>query len=814
MSETAAERWQETCRRFHELSDLEEAERQEHLSDIGRTDPELRRAVEALLSADEAVDERLEPLKVGISDVLQRHLTPAPSPMVDPLRLVGSTISHFRIIEPIAAGGMGIVYRAADTRLGREVALKLPLAPQQMDERGRARFLREAHAAGALDHPNLCSVYEAGESDEGWLFLAMALYAGEPLKACIAREGPLAVDRALDLARQLADGLAYAHAAGVVHRDLKPGNVIVLPDGTAKILDFGLAKFADLGSTASAAGGLGTAGYMAPEQVRGQSVDARGDLWSLGVVLYEMLTGTRPFRCDDAVSLAHAILHEDVPRPSTVRPGLPRTVDAVVLALLRKDRDERYATAREVAADLDAVRRGATPVMDRRRSKRALRWLRARSARVGPVRSRAAVGIVVSVAVAATVLARRLPEDRPTANAAAYEFYVRGREYERTDRLTLADTLYRRALSLDSTFALARARLALVHLKDSVGIDDARLEQAREGAMAALRTQPSLPDAHYTLGVYWQRLNDHTRALAEFAMTGDGFDEPGALHAAMGVSYRSLGRWEEAVAELERALRLDPRNIAYAPSLALTYGRLRRYRESQRIWSRFYALTPDAYSYMLIKGWAYTRSDGTTDTLAAALQRIPAGFDNRGMVTFSRVSLARFRRRPEDALEALAASRHTVSEDDMLFRPHSLLRGVAYADLGDATRAAAEFDTARVMMEDSVAAHPNDPRLHIALGMALAGAGRRSDAIRAAERAMELAPISVDIVRATCFMGGAAEIYAWVGENDSALRLLDQLLRLPAGREASVPLLRIDPAYDRLRDDPRFEQMLQRYATN
>ena len=138
----------------------------------------------------------------------------------------------------------------------------------------------------------------------------------------------------------------------------------------------------------------------------------------------------------------------------------------------------------------------------------------------------------------------------------------------------------------------------------------------------------------------------------------------------------------------------------------------------------------------------------------------------------------------------------------------------AQHDLGDATRAAAEFDTARVMMEDSVAAHPNDPRLHIALGMALAGAGRRSDAIRAAERAMELAPISVDIVRATCFMGGAAEIYAWVGENDSALRLLDQLLRLPAGREASVPLLRIDPAYDRLRDDPRFEQMLQRYATN
>jgi tetratricopeptide (TPR) repeat protein len=176
------------------------------------------------------------------------------------------------------------------------------------------------------------------------------------------------------------------------------------------------------------------------------------------------------------------------------------------------------------------------------------------------------------------------------------------------------------------------------------------------------------------------------------------------------------------------------------------------------------------------------------------------------------VYVARLRRRPADALAALAASKHSVSEDDMLYAPHSLLRGLAYASLGDSSAARAQFDATRVMMEDSVAAHPNDSRLYIALGMALAGLDRREDAVRAARRAMALAPISSDVVLATCAMGGAAEVFAYAHENDAALQLLDQLLGMPAGREASVPLLRADPAFDHIRDDPRFEQMLKRHS--
>lgn len=420
MSEAdAQQRWRETCQLFHELSDLGTVERLKRLIQIGATDPELRDAVEALLAGDDAADERLAPLKHGITDVLHRNLLAPRPPAADPLRLVGQTLSHFRIIEPLAAGGMGVVYRAEDTRLQRDVALKLPLAALQDDARGRARFLREAHAAGALDHPNLCSVYEVGESEHGHPFLAMALYAGETLKSRIAHAGPLPLAEALDVARQVALGLAFAHGAGVVHRDLKPGNIMLLPDGTAKILDFGLAKLSELSHTASGAG-LGTAGYMAPEQIRGKAVDMRADLWSLGVVLYEMLTGTRPFSGDDIVSMSHAILNAEAPRPSVLRSPLPRAVDELVSALLQKDPAQRYASAADVTSDLAAIQRGAQPAFRRNAPARALSWLRVR---VRPLKAASAASMLAFTAftlltlLAGWTIASREKPARPQLDA-------------------------------------------------------------------------------------------------------------------------------------------------------------------------------------------------------------------------------------------------------------------------------------------------------------------------------------------------------------------------------------------------------------
>lgn len=333
------QRWNEIQATFDALVEMDSGERSSRLAALGVADPELRATLETLLAADAARERRLASLEAAF------FASPTPAP--DPLGLVGRTISHFRVREPLGAGGMGVVYRAEDTRLGRTVALKFLLPQLSLDVAAKGRFLQEAHSAAALDHPNLCTVHEVGEGEDGRLFLAMALYPGETLKTRLDREGRVPVQEALAIAQQIAEGLACAHAAGIVHRDLKPGNVILVPDGPVKILDFGLAKARDQSlSTISAR--LGTIAYMAPEQIRGEAVDARTDLWALGIVLYEMLTGRRPFASEHDLAIAPAILHDEPPRPSTFCAEVPAALEDLVLTLLEKDPDKRYAAASEI----------------------------------------------------------------------------------------------------------------------------------------------------------------------------------------------------------------------------------------------------------------------------------------------------------------------------------------------------------------------------------------------------------------------------------------------------------------------------------
>lgn len=264
----------------------------------------------------------------------------------------GDTVSRYKILGKLGQGGMGVVYHAEDTRLNRPVALKF-LPPDAMGEQERLRFLNEARAAAAIGHPNICAIYDVDEVD-GQIFIAMAYIEGVPLSRKLAA-GPLDIVEAARLGAQIASGLDAAHRAGIVHRDIKSSNIVVTDDGHACILDFGLALRSGATRLTQVGGTLGTPAYMAPEQALGKPVDFHADIWSLGVLLFEMLTGVLPFRRDHQTAMIYAIVHEAAPSVASLRPAAPPELRRVIEKALSKDPAERWSSAREMADELRKI---------------------------------------------------------------------------------------------------------------------------------------------------------------------------------------------------------------------------------------------------------------------------------------------------------------------------------------------------------------------------------------------------------------------------------------------------------------------------
>jgi serine/threonine protein kinase len=275
--------------------------------------------------------------------------------------MVGQTISHYRILEKLGGGGMGIVYKAEDTKLKRTVALKFLPPELTRDDEAKQRFINEAQAASAIDHNNICTVHEIGESEDDQLFISMNYYEGETLKKKIQR-GPLPIDEIIDIAIQVATGLQKAHSKGIIHRDIKPANIFITKDGIVKILDFGLAKLSGQTMMTRMGSTLGTVAYMSPEQATGKAVDKRTDIWSLGVVLYEMITGLLPFRGEFDTAIMFSILNEK-PEPIVgVQSDLLPELEKIIYKCLEKDKDLRYTQISELLADLAEIKTKITGV--------------------------------------------------------------------------------------------------------------------------------------------------------------------------------------------------------------------------------------------------------------------------------------------------------------------------------------------------------------------------------------------------------------------------------------------------------------------
>lgn len=551
--------------------------------------------------------------------------------------MIGQTLAHYRITEKLGEGGMGTVYRAEDQRLGREVALKFVLSSLGADLNGRERLMREAKACAALNHPNITTIYDLGEDGER-SFIVMEFVDGVTLQEAV-RERKFSTEKIVSIGTQIADALGAAHERGIVHRDLKSANIMLDANGRVKVMDFGLAKLAESSFLTQSGATLGTAAYMSPEQVRGDELTAASDIYSLGVVLYEMATGVTPYSHAHQLAVMYAVANEQPMSPRERNPEVPEALEAVIMRAMAKAPDERFASCGELAEALlevsPAAGRAARlgTVVSARSSGRmpgdgktnsdghvatggevgasALqRVMRRRWFRVGaPV-----TAIAGALALVLLAYGGSLSGNAESTTASGYyeigiEQWNAAQQHEARAEASEAQARYREAReALQRSIELDGGSSSVWSLLAGVSARLNQYEQAVGQNERAIELDAANTEAHYNLGYALEEMGDRERAITAYSKAIEHDSSFTEAYSALGNLLIDLERPEEALAILERALEKTPdspaiflvqKNIGKAHLIAGRPERAIPYLAESRVanpeWPETHALLARAY---------------------------------------------------------------------------------------------------------------------------------------------------------------------------------------------------------------------------